>query len=233
MTHQRHNLLIFGPQGSGKGTQAKILAETLHIPHISPGAMYRQIQQEDTKLALEIKSFLNQGKLAPDSYTNDMMRERLQKSDCKNGFILDGYPRNKIQADALNKHTSINLILVLQIHDRISIERIAGRRECPKGHTYHITYAPPQKEGICDIDKLPLKQREDETENALKQRLAIYHRETKPLIEHYRCRAVPVIEIDGTPPIEEVKINILKKINKNFILEYSKNVQIQQRDDSI
>ena len=209
---KRWNILIFGPQGSGKGTQAKILSETLHVPHISPGAMYRQIQEQNTEFAREIKSYLNRGELAPDSYTNEMMKKRLQEADCKNGFILDGYPRNFIQADALNSFTAIDYILVLQLPDEISIERIAGRRECSKGHTYHLRYKPPKIECVCNIDGLPLKQREDEAEPELKRRLKIYHTETEHLIELYRKQHIPLLEIDGKPRIEEVSNEIRRQL---------------------
>lgn len=209
---RRWNILIFGPQGSGKGTQAKTLSEMLRVPHISPGAMYRKIQTEDTEFAREIKSYLNRGELAPDSYTNEMMKKRLQEPDCKYGFILDGYPRNSIQADALNSFSTIDFILVLQLPDEASIERIAGRRECSKGHTYHLRYNPPKKEGICDIDGLPLKQRADEAEPELKRRLNIYHTETEPLLKQYRRIRIPLLEIDGKPPIEEVRNEIRRQL---------------------
>lgn len=212
MTDRLYKILIFGPQGSGKGTQAKMLARILSIPHISPGAMYREIQQQNSEFSHLIASYLNQGQLMPNHYTNDLIQKRLNKPDCKRGFILDGYPRNLAQADALNAHTTINCIIELQLPDEIGVERIVGRRVCPNGHTYHIKYDPPQKDGVCDQDGLPVREREDETEEGIKQRLAIYHSETEPLVDFYRSRGVPVIEIDAIPSIEEISKIIQKKI---------------------
>ena len=216
MTDQTYKILIFGPQGSGKGTQAEMLSQALGIPHISPGAMYRQIQQENSEFSRLVADYLNQGELMPDHYTNQLVQKRLASPDCARGFILDGYPRNRAQADALNAHTAIDYIIELQLPDEIGVERIAGRRVCPNGHTYHLTYSPPQRKGGCDQDGLPLKQREDETEEGIQQRLAIYHTETEPLIELYRSRGVPVIEVDGRPTIEEVG-NIIRK---NFLHDH-------------
>lgn len=204
MKQARYNILIFGPQGSGKGTQAKMLSKLLHIPHISPGAMYREIQHEDSERGKIVRERLNKGILIPDEITNAMMRERLQQEDCKHGFILDGYPRNKAQADALKTYAIVDYLILINLPDKISIKRIAGRRECPKGHTYHIEYDPPKKAGICDIEGLSLAQRQDESEEALQRRLTTYHHETKPLIEEYHKQGVILIAIDGSPAIEEV-----------------------------
>ncbi len=213
MTERLYKILIFGPQGSGKGTQAEKLSLALKIPHISAGAMYRQIQKENSEFSALVASYLNQGKLMPDHYTNKLIADRLKNTDCEQGFILDGYPRNRAQADALNAHTSINLIIELRLSDTLAIERISGRRVCPDGHTYHIKYDPPKKNGVCDRDGMHLRQREDETKTGIKQRLAIYHNETEPLIEFYRSLGTQVLVVDGKPSIEEIYKTILNDLN--------------------
>jgi adenylate kinase len=213
MAKQLYKIIIFGPQGSGKGTQAEKLSLALKIPHISPGAMYRQIQKENSKFSALVARYLNTGRLVPDHYTNELVADRLKNTDCANGFILDGYPRNRVQAEALDAHTAINLIMELKLSDALAIERIAGRRVCPDGHTYHIQYDPPRTQGICDRDGFALRQREDETEESIKQRLSIYHAETKPLIEFYNSLGIRVLSIDGAPSIDEVYKSILYDLN--------------------
>ena len=200
-----HNILIFGPQGSGKGTQAQMLSKLLNIPHISTGTIFRQIQT--------VKNYLNQGKLVPDSYVNKLVADRLRQIDCKGGFILDGYPRNKAQADFLLEQTKIDYVIEIKLSDADGIFRIAKRRMCAKGHSYHPKFAPPKKDGICDIDGLPLFQRDDETEEAIKERRAIYHSETEPLIKNLKKRGIKILEIDGRPAIEEVGQEIKNKLN--------------------
>ncbi|MFH1713194.1 MAG: nucleoside monophosphate kinase [Candidatus Jacksonbacteria bacterium] len=205
-------IIIFGPQGSGKGTQAQMLSKLFDVPHISTGTVFRQIQQDDSDFAKLVRSYLDQGKLVPDSHVNKLVANRLKQSDCKGGFILDGYPRNRAQADFLLKQTKIDYVIVIKLPDADGIFRISKRRVCANGHSYHPKFAPPKSDGICDIDSLPLFQREDETEKAIKQRLAIYHNETEPLIEDLRKRGVKILEIDGRPAIEEVREEIKKKL---------------------
>jgi len=212
---QRYNILIFGPQGSGKGTQAQMLSKLLNVPHISPGVIFRQIQQEKTELARQIQKILDQGKLVPDEHTNRLVIDRISQPDCECGFILDGYPRNKFQADCLVKQTNIDYVIVINLPDKEGIRRIADRRVCKNGHSYHKKFAPPKKAGICDIDGLPLYQRSDETEKAIKARLAIYHSQTEPLVDDFRSAGIKIIEIDGRPKIAEVS----REIKEKFELE--------------
>lgn len=201
----RYNIIIFGPQGSGKGTQAQMLSKLLDIPHISTGTIFRQIQL--------VKSYLDQGKLVPDSYVNKLVADRLGQSDCKRGFVLDGYPRNKAQADFLIAQTKIDYIIEIKLSDADGIFRISKRRMCANGHSYHLKFAPPKADGICDIDGLHLFQRDDETEEAIKQRLAIYHSETEPLVDYLRKRGIKILKIDGRPAIEEVSREIIERIS--------------------
>ena len=207
--NKRYNILIFGPQASGKGTQAEMLSRSLAIPHISPGAMYRAMQKRATPLATIITPYLDRGELVPDKYTNDMMKNRLQENDTASGFILDGYPRNTVQMEfLLETNIPIDYLIHISIPDNIVLERVAGRRIGPNGETYHLIYNPPP----AHIDPAQLHVRSDETPEAIKQRLAIYHSETEPLIEALRKRGVTVISTDGTPPIKGVSEAIKKEL---------------------
>lgn len=209
----RYNIIIFGPQGSGKGTQAQMLSKLLDIPHISTGAIFRQIQSAESADARLLKSYLNQGKLVPDKYANKLVIDRISQNDCKRGFVLDGYPRNQAQADFLSKHAKIDCVIEIRLSDADGIFRISKRRMCKNGHSYHLRFAPPKKDGICDVDGLQLFQRDDETEEAIKQRLAIYHSKTEPLIDYLRKRGIKILEIDGRPAIEEVSREIIERIS--------------------
>ena len=211
---KQHNLLIFGPQGSGKGTQAEILSKKFGIPAISAGAALRRIADEDSERGKKVKEYLNKGELVPGDLTNEIMRERILEDDCEKGFIFDGFPRNEKQMNfILTQGIPIDLLIVLQLSDEDGVSRIAGRRTCANGHPYHIKSDPPKIEGFCDDPcKLPLFQREDETAEAIKERLRIYHEETEPLIETLRERGILTLEIDARPKIQEIANEIQKKI---------------------
>ena len=209
---QRYNILILGPQGSGKGTQAEKISKRLLIPHISPGAMYRQIQENST-FAKKIAHCIDRGELVPDDITNDLILKRVRNAECSHGFILDGYPRNLIQAEFIKKQIPIEYIITIELSDAVGIERIGGRRVCPQGHTYHSVYNPPKKKDICDLDNLPLSIRADEKPEIIKQRLGIYHRQTKPIIEILKTiPRVKTIPVDGAPSIEDVACEIQRKL---------------------
>ena len=202
-------LLIFGPQGSGKGTQAKKLAKKLGIEHVSTGELLRKHVREETELGKKVKIYLEKGILVPPELNIQVLQEGISGKD---GFILDGYPRNKEQAESLNNITDIDKALLLEVPDDVSIKRISGRRICEKGHEYHVEYLPPKKEGICDIDGLELKKRTDDEEDAIKKRLEIYHEETEPVVRHYEDQG-KLIRINGDQSIEEVFKEIIKKLN--------------------
>jgi len=212
--NKKYSIIIFGPQGSGKGTQAQMIAKKLQIPHISTGVIFRQIKKENSNSAIgqKIAKILDLGNLIPDNLTNKLISERLNKPDCQRGFILDGYPRNKTQFDYLKKNIKINYIIVIDLPVQVGIQRIAGRRVCKNGHSYHLKFKPPKTDGICDIDGLPLFARTDETPKALKKRLEIYQKQTKPLIKKYQKLNSKIIHINGLPPIKQVSKEIKAKM---------------------
>lgn len=207
-----HRIVFFGPQGSGKGTQAHILSEKLKIPIVNTGPVFRKNISEGTELGVLAASYINKGHLVPDAVTINMIKERLQQKDVSSGFILDGFPRTIAQFDALMKMAPVDAVVVLGLSDDQAIARIAGRRECDNRHGYHVEYHPPKVEGVCDIDGLPLKQREDDQEDAIQKRLEIYHRDTEPLIERFQTASVPVEHIDAAPPIADVASSVARAL---------------------
>jgi len=207
------NLIIFGPQGSGKGTQAKILSEKLKIPHISSGYIFRENINNQTKLGKKAKEYIDQGHLVPDKLTVELIKERLNQADCKPGFILDGYPRTLAQAQALDQIVKIAKALEVWISDKESIMRISGRRTCSGCDTvFHLKFNSPAKENICDKCGGQLFIRDDDQEEVIKKRLELYHQQTEPLINYYKTQN-KLIKIDGQPPIPEVTKEIFKKLD--------------------
>ena len=200
-------LVFVGPQGSGKGTQAKIVANKLGLCHISTGDLLRDLKG---KLKEEVDSYTLYGRLVPDELVIRVLKEKLfRDDDCKKGFILDGFPRNLNQAEALNKIINIDKILEISISDNESVRRICGRRNCKNcGAIYNINSSPkPIKEGKCDKCGGELFQRADDNENALKKRLLIYHQETEPILNKYTS-----VKINGEQSIKKVSEDILKKL---------------------
>lgn len=200
------NILFVGPQGSGKGTQAKIIAERLSIPHISTGDLLRNASEE---LKNEVDSHMQSGSLVPDELMLRILQQRLSQEDCKKGFILDGFPRNISQARILDSITKINKVIEITISDCESIRRIGTRLSCRKcGAIFNTFTNPPRKKDICDFCSQPLIRRADDTPEAIKKRLEIYHRETEPILEHYES-----IQINGEQSIEEVTHDILEELS--------------------
>lgn len=207
-------ILLFGPQGSGKGTQGEMLADFLHIPLVVTGNIFRKNIGEETELGLKAKEFINKGELVPDQITIAMIADRLMDSDCREGFILDGFPRNIAQADALDSITDISHVLLINISDAEAVKRISGRRACLQcGATYHIKYKPPLKENICDKCSQEIVQRDDDTEEALKKRLEIYHQESEPILEKYQDKNI-LHKIKGEQSIEQVWQDVKKVFAK-------------------
>ena len=208
-------ILLLGPPGGGKGTQSKFLMEKFNIPQISTGDMLRAHVKKDTELGKQAKEFMNKGELVTDSLILDMMAIRFKDTDCKNGYILDGFPRTIAQAEGLDKllikiNQKLDYVIVINVNDDEIVERMGGRRMHPSsGRVYHIKYNPPKNEGKDDITNEDLIIRDDDKENTVRNRLTVYHTQTKPLIEYYHKN---VISIDGSQKIEDVKNNILKKI---------------------
>lgn len=198
------NICIFGPQGSGKGTQSEKLSDFFGIPQIAPGNIFRKAVADGTALGKKVEKIINDGKLVPNEITNELMRARIEEEDCLEGFVLDGYPRNESQADALDSMTSLSKVVVIDIPDEESIQRISSRRICTDcGITYHLESKPPVKEGVCDSCGKELIYRDDDKPEAILKRLQIYHTETEPLFERYKERNI-VCRVNGAGSIDDV-----------------------------
>lgn len=202
------NLLIMGPPGAGKGSQAVIIKERYNIPHISTGAMFREAIKAKTKTGLLAKEYIDKGELVPDSVTIELVRERLQADDTKNGFLLDGFPRTIAQAQALDQILSevgkkIDKVINLVVDEEILVIRISGRRVCKTcGETYHIVNKKPKVEEICDVCGGELIQREDDNVATVTNRIKVYYEKTRPLLNYYDDKGI-LINIDGSGEIEE------------------------------
>lgn len=202
------NIILFGPPGAGKGTQAKKLVDFYGIPQISTGDILRANVREGTELGLAAKSYMDKGELVPDQVLIGIIKNRLTEADCKKGFILDGYPRTLPQANALGVileeiEKPIDIILNFEVPDEELVERTSGRLMCKCGASYHKTFNPPKKAGICDICGAEVYQRADDTEEAVKNRLGVYKKQTQPLIDYYKETGI-LITLDGTKDIDEV-----------------------------
>lgn len=206
------NIVIFGPQGSGKGTQAEMLSEKLHSVYISTGNIFRQNIERKTNIGKEVLRYTTSGQLVPDTITNKVILERLSAKDVKErGFILDGYPRNHNQMEALDSAVGVTDVLVIHISDREAVFRIGKRRSCVCGKTYHLVFNHPKAENVCDACGRKLFVRNDDMPEAIKKRLEIYHRETEPLVEHYQRRGI-VKEINGEQIIAKVHQDVVKAL---------------------
>lgn len=203
------SIILIGPQGSGKGTQAQLISESYGIPHVSTGDLFRKNIAEKTELGKQLAEYINQGNLVPDDLTLAILKDRLMQDDCKQGFLLDGYPRNIAQAKALDvvfaeMNIPLTNVICLDIPRELVFERLEGRRTCPIcNRVYHVKYNPPAIDGICDDDGGKLYQRDDDTAEAINKRLDIYYSETEPIIEYYREQNI-VEDIDATLDISEV-----------------------------
>ncbi|CCY08444.1 MAG: adenylate kinase [Coprobacillus sp.] len=212
-------LLIMGAPGAGKGTQAALIKEAYNIKHISTGDMFRKAISEKTPTGIEAKSYIDQGKLVPDSVTNKLVRERLSEKDCENGFLLDGYPRNLAQAEELDKilkdlGIKLDAVINVSVDDNFLIERITGRRTCTKcGASYHVSFNKPKVEGICDECGSTLIQRPDDSEETIKNRLSVYYEKTKPVLDYYEAQNI-VKNVDGIGEINEIFEKIKKELGE-------------------
>jgi len=204
------NLILLGPPGAGKGTQAERLGEDFGLPHISTGDMLRAHVAEDTELGRKAKGFIDAGELVPDEVIIGMIVERIDEPDARDGFLLDGFPRNQQQAQALadalaNLQRQLTAALLFEVPDEDVVRRLAGRRVCVKNpsHIYHVDFDPPKHEAVCDQDGSRLIQREDDREEVIRRRLEVYHAQTEPLIEFYD-RAGVLRRVDGRRSSDEV-----------------------------
>ena len=212
-------IVLLGPPGVGKGTQAEIIAETTGLPHISSGDLFRENIKNETDLGKLAQSFMNKGELVPDDVTIGMIRDRLSRPDCKDGALLDGFPRTTVQAEALEKLLAefggkVNHVPYITASEATLVERLSGRWTCKaQGHIFHEKYNPPKKPGVCDLDGSELYQRDDDKAETVTRRIQVYFAQTAPLIAYYRERGL-LSEIDGAQPIEQVTADLLAVLGK-------------------
>ena len=208
------NLILLGPPGAGKGTQAERLASDFSLPHISTGDMLRLEVSEGSELGLEAKRYMDAGELVPDEVIVGMITKRVGEGDARDGFLLDGFPRNESQAAALGEALSglerrLTSALLIEVPDDEVVRRLAGRRVCVKNptHIYHVDFDPPKHEGVCDQDGSRLIQRDDDKESTIRRRLEVYHSQTEPLIAYYH-EAGLLRRFDGRRGADEVHAHI-------------------------
>lgn len=202
-------IIMLGAPGAGKGTQAKMIADKYGVPHISTGDIFRANIKNGTELGMEAKKYMDQGLLVPDELTVRILLDRVAQDDCKNGYVLDGFPRTIPQAEVLDSELTklgdhIDCAINVDVPDENIVKRMSGRRACLTcGATYHIEHVPPKKEGICDVCGSELVLRDDDKPETVKNRLNVYHEQTQPLIDFYTEKGV-LKTVDGTVPMEEV-----------------------------
>ena len=206
-------IIMLGAPGAGKGTQAKMIADKYGVPHISTGDIFRANIKNGTELGMEAKKYMDQGLLVPDELTVRILLDRVAQDDCKNGYVLDGFPRTIPQAEVLDSELTklgdhIDYAINVDVPDENIVKRMSGRRACLTcGATYHIEHVPPKKEGICDVCGSELVLRDDDKPETVKNRLNVYHEQTQPLIDFYTEKGV-LKTVDGTVPMEEVFASI-------------------------
>ncbi|GAA2503242.1 adenylate kinase [Streptomyces gobitricini] len=203
-------IVLVGPPGAGKGTQAAFLAKNLSIPHISTGDLFRANISQGTELGKQAKAYMDAGNLVPDEVTIGMAKDRMEQPDAENGFLLDGFPRNVAQAEALDamldgEGMKLDAVLDLEVEEDEVVKRIAGRRICrnDSSHVFHVTYAAPKTEGVCDACGGELYQRDDDSEGTVRKRLEVYHTQTEPIIDYYRAQGL-VVTISALGKVDEV-----------------------------
>jgi len=211
-------IVMLGPPGAGKGTQAKKLAEALNLVHVSTGDLFRENLKNETSLGQLAKQYMNKGELVPDDVTVAMVEERFTRPDCEKGAVLDGFPRTPTQAEALENlldkfSSGVKVVPYIKVADDILVERLSGRWMSPSGRVYHEKYNPPVVKWIDDIDGSQLYQREDDRPETVRHRIEVYNEQTAPLINYYREKGL-LAEIDGTQPIDEVFDAIMASVKE-------------------
>ena len=210
-------IVIMGPPGAGKGTQAALIKNAYNIPHISTGDMFREAISNQTALGIEAKKNIDKGMLVPDSVTISLVKERLSQDDCKKGFLLDGFPRTIAQAQALDEilkelNIKLDAVINIDVDFNVLVDRIIGRRVCPKcGASFHIKNQPPKKDGICDECGATLVQRKDDTKETVVPRVDVYTNQTKPLLDYYNKQGI-VKNVCGLGDIDVIFSNIKKSL---------------------
>ena len=211
-------IIMLGAPGAGKGTQAKMIAEKFNIPHISTGDIFRANIKNGTELGKKAKEYMDKGQLVPDELTVEILLDRVAADDCKNGYVLDGFPRTIPQADVLDKELTklgdkVDFAINVDVPDENIVRRMSGRRACLKcGATYHIEHIPPKQEGICDKCGSELVQRDDDKPETVQNRLSVYHEQTQPLIDYYSKKNI-LKSVDGTKDMQEVFSDIVNILN--------------------
>ena len=207
-------IILMGPQGSGKGTQGSRLASSLKTSQVTTGDICRKIEKENTPLGREVKKLIDNGKLVPDDVMDQLVKQRLSQEDCKKGFILDGYPRTLVQAKFLDTIAKVEKVVVLNIPEKTTIDRVSSRRVCKKcGANFNLKTMKPRLEGICDVCGNELITRPDDHPSAIKKRLELYHKETAPIINYYKKKHLITV-IDAAPSIEEVQKVLVRMLRK-------------------
>lgn len=208
-------LVLIGAPAAGKGTQAARLVEHYSIAHISTGDMLREEVAKETELGKEAKAIMNAGGLVSDEIIIAMVKERIKKDDCKNGFILDGFPRTVVQAEKLDEMVTLDKVVYINAPDEVMLERLTARQTCPKcGATYNKLFLPPKTAGICDKCGAELTQRKDDTVEAGKARIATFHEQSEPLVDFYTKKGI-LFEVDGTAAIDDITKAIIEGLGEN------------------
>jgi adenylate kinase len=215
--HSGKYIILLGPPGAGKGTQAKMLHERLGVTHVSSGDLFRENISKGTPLGKQVKSYLDRGELVPDDLTVQMVMDRIAQPDSARGVVFDGFPRTEAQAKALDQalakeHKKINAVPLIEVRDEKLVERLSSRWICPiDGAVYNTLTNPPRTAGRCDKDNAELYQREDDKAETVRRRLQVYHTQTKPLIDYYRGKGL-VREVNGEQSIEKVQADLVKAV---------------------
>lgn len=208
------NIVLLGPQGSGKSTQAERIADFLKIKHLSAGHVLRELAAETNSFGQKIASQINKGNLLPSSDVVNLMFIKLRQPDFQKGWILDGFPRDIVQAQALDKEFKVDRVFNIEIGDGVALRRLAGRLICKNGHIFHAEHKKSSLDNICDICGEALEQREDDTPEAIKKRLALYHQVTKPLIDYYRVQN-KLVAFNGEDTIDNIAASIRQYLESN------------------
>jgi adenylate kinase len=211
--------IVLGPPGAGKGTQCKRLSESLQVPHISTGDLLREHIRKGTPLGMQVKKTIERGNLVPDTLVWDILKERVGRADCREGFVLDGFPRTASQAETFDaylarhknqRHSLVPVVIRLVVDNSVLLRRLTGRRVCPKcASVFHVEFDPPRISGHCDVDGAELFIRDDDREATILERLRVYEREISPILQHYGQDG-RILEITGDRPVEQVTEEILE-----------------------